>query len=442
MNKKILILLLFTFCLGFNVRAQKVNSAKLDSLLDLLAANNKTMGSLAISQNGKIVYQKAVGFAVAGHAPIVAGIKTKYRIGSITKMFTGVMAMQLVEEGKLTLETTLDKFYPQMPNAAKITMAMLLSHHSGLFNITNSPGFAAYMTTHQSHEQLVTKMVALTPAFEPGAKYEYSNTNFILLAYIIEKITGNTYPEEVEKRIITKIGLKDTYYGAKINPAINEALPYSFYELWKELPQTDMSIPSGAGAMVSTPADLCKFAEALYNGKLVSKATLQQMLPAKENYGLAMHKIDFEDKTGYGHGGAIDGFRTTLTYFPQENLAVAYTANGTSYSPEKLVQNALSIYFNRPFTLPVFAKPLAITSADLDKYLGVYASPGFPLKITVIKNGATLYGQATGQGPLKLETTQKDIFTHEPAGIVMEFAPEKNQFTLKQGGRVTVFTQE
>lgn len=352
------------------------------------------------------------------------------------------MVMQLVEEGKLTLATTLDKFYPQLPNADKINMAMLLSHHTGLFNLTNSPDFGSYMTTPQTHEQLIAKMAALKPNFEPGAKYEYSNTNFILLAYIIEKVTGKSFPDEVKKRIIQKIGLKDTYYGSKIVPANNEALSYNFAGAWKETSQTDMSIPSGAGAMVSTPADLCKFAEALYNGKLVSNASLQQMLPVKENYGLAMHKNDFDGKAGYGHGGSIDGFRSILTYFPAEKLAIAYTANGVGYSPEKLEQDALSVFYNKPFALPVFAKPLVLTSAELDKYLGVYASPGFPLKITVGKNGNTLYGQATGQGQLVLETTQKDIFTHAPAGIVMEFAPEKNQFTLKQGGRVTLFTKE
>ena len=442
MIKRVLPLLLLTLCFSIGLRAQSVNSAKLDSLLNTLVANNKSMGSMAISQNGKLVYQKSIGYAAAGDAKITATAKTKYRIGSISKMFTGVMIMQLVEEGKLTLATTLDKFYPQMPNAAKITIAMLLSHHTGLFNITNSPDFGSYMTLPQTHEQLVAKMAALTPKFEPGAKYEYSNTNFILLAYIIEKVTNKAYPDEVKKRIINKIGLKDTYYGGKIVTANNEALSYNYAGEWAELPQTDMSIPSGAGAMVSTPADLCKFAEALYNGKLVSNASLQQMLPVKENYGLAMHKIDFDEKAGYGHGGSIDGFRSILTYYPKEKLAIAYTANTGIYSAEKIEQNALSIYFNKPFVIPVFPKPLALTSAELDKYTGVYASPNFPLKITVLKKNNTLFGQAAGQGPLVLETTQKDIFTHQPAGIVMEFAPEKNQFTLKQAGRITVFTKE
>jgi CubicO group peptidase (beta-lactamase class C family) len=441
MIKRILTFLLLVLSINFSVKAQAINKAKLDSFLNALSINNKCMGSLAISQNG-IVYQKAVGYITAnGDAKNFANIKTKYRIGSISKIFTGVILFQLIEEGKITLETTLDKYYPQLPNASKITIGQMLSHHSGLFNITSDPAFLSYMTTPQTHEQLVAKMAALTPKFEPGAKYEYSNTNFILLSYIIEKITNKPYAEVVKQRVCSKIELKDTYYGAKINTANNEALSLNFADSWKELPQTDMSIPSGAGAMVSTPADLVKFIEALFAGKLVSNASLEQMKPLKENYGMAMHKVLFDDKIGYGHGGAIDGFRSELAYFPQENLTIAYTSNGGVYSSDKVLKGVLSILFNKAFSIPSF-KILALKTEDLDKYIGVYGSPTFPSKITVTKNNTTLYGQAAGQSPLTLVATGKDKFEFEPADIVMEFNPEKSQFTLKQRGKVTLFTKE
>jgi D-alanyl-D-alanine carboxypeptidase len=442
MLKKLLALICVILSINIAANAQSFNKTKLDSLLDMLAANNKSMGSLAISKNGKIVYQKAVGYSnLTRQANTLATVKTRYRIGSISKIFTGVIIFQLVEEGKLALTTTLDKFYPQMPNAAKITIAHLLGHRSGLFNITASADFASYMTTAQTHEQLLAKIAALTPKFEPGTKYEYSNTNFILLGYIAEKITGVAYPQLVKQRVIDKIGLKDTYYGAKISTINNEALPYNYNGGWKELPQTDMSIPSGAGAMVSTPADLIKFIEAIFAGKLINAKSLEQMKPLKEYYGLAMHKMIFDEKTGYGHGGAIDGFRSELAYFPEDKLAISYIVNGGNYATEKVLKSALSIYFNNPFAIPTFKK-LALTTEDLDKYLGVYSSPTFPVKITVGKNNNTLYGLAAGQGQIPLDATAKDVFEFEPADILMEFNAEKKQFTLTQRGKVTVFTKE
>ncbi|TFF32153.1 serine hydrolase domain-containing protein [Mucilaginibacter psychrotolerans] len=439
MIKNLLALALFTLSVGTAVNAQTLNKPKLDSLLDVLAANNKTMGSLAISVDGKIIYQKSVGH-LAVDAKTPADAHTKYRIGSISKVFTGVITFQLIEEKKLTLETTLDRFYPQIPNAAKITIAQLLSHHSGLFNFTNDPAFGSYMTTPTTHEHLLTKIAAFKPDFEPGAKYAYSNTNFLLLSYIIEKITGKPYAEVVKKRIIDKIGLKDTYYGGKINVAANEALSYNYAGSWKLMPESDMSIPTGAGAMVSTPSDLDKFIEALFAGKLIKAASLEQMKPTTENYGMAMHKMLFKDKTGYGHGGVIDGFLSSLAYFPEDKLAISYTKNGGSYSPDEVLKGALAIYFNQSYVIPSFVTAKA---ESLDKYTGVYACPALPIKITVTKDGSTLIAQATGQGAFPLDaTTTPDKFVFDAAGIVMEFKPADGQFTLKQGGGEYVFTKE
>ncbi|TSD67428.1 beta-lactamase family protein [Inquilinus sp. KBS0705] len=442
MMKRLLALLLLGAALHNTVYAQSINKPRLDSLLNILSSNNKTMGSLSISQNGKTIYQKAVGYSfIDSLSSQPATVQTKYRIGSISKMFTGVITFQLIEEGKLTLETTLDKFYPQMPNAANITIGQLLSHHSGLFNITNDPAFATYMTKPQTREQMLTKMAAFAPRFEPGAKFEYSNTNFIVLAYIVEKITNQPFADVVKQRVINKAGLKDTYYGGKINTANNEALSYNFADKWKIIPETDMSIPSGAGAMVSTPADLTKFAEALFNGKLISDASLAKMKPLSDYYGMAMRKIDFDGKVSYGHNGAIDGFRAELAYFPQQKLAIAYTSNGGIYSTEKILKATVSIVFNEPFTMPLYKKP-DLKTEELDKYLGVYSSPDFPLKITMSKDNTTLYGQAAGQGLIRLEATGKDRFEFEPNDIVVEFDTAKGQFILKQNGGIKVFTRE
>jgi D-alanyl-D-alanine carboxypeptidase len=443
MIKRILPLILLALGLNFSLHAQSLKKARLDSLLDVLAANNKSMGSLAISQNGEILYQRSIGNAVIDSpATVRASAKTKYHIGSISKMFTGVMVFQLIEEGKLTLETTLDKFYPQVTNAGKITIGMMLSHHSGLHNFTNDPTYMTYMLAPQTHEQMLTRIAAMKADFEPGAKGAYSNTNFVLLSYIIEKITKTSYPELVKQRVTSKIGLKDTYYGGKTNVANNEALSYTYSNnKWRKFIETDMSIPSGAGSMVSTPADLDRFIEALFAGKLIKPASLEQMKTMKDSYGMAMFLTSYNDMQSYGHGGAIDAFRAELAYFPAEKIAVSYTSNGGSYGIDKIFKGVINIVLNKPYTIPVFKK-LALKTEELDKYLGVYSSPDFPSKITMSKNNTTLLGQAAGQDVLTLDAITKNVFEYEPYDIHIEFDPDKGQFTLTQRGKIKVFTRE
>jgi hypothetical protein len=202
-----------------------------------------------------------------------------------------------------------------------------------------------------------------------------------------------------------------------------------------------MSIPGGAGAILSTPTDLVKFIEALFAGKLINTEHLNLMKTQKEHYGMAMFESDFDDKNGYGHNGGIDGFTSVLIYFPDDKLAVAYCSNGGTFGTDKIKDDALHIYFNKPFSIPDF-KTIGLKTEDLDKYLGVYSSTQLPLKVTITKDNTTLKAQATGQGQFGMEAIGQDKFSFDTAGIVMEFEPAKSQFTLKQGGGTYLFTKD
>jgi D-alanyl-D-alanine carboxypeptidase len=442
MVKKLLPVLSLFIAFTLAAQAQTLNKAKLDSFFVALNTHNRSMGSIAISVNGALVYQNAIGYAEYNdQAKIPASINTRYRIGSISKMFTAAMIFQLIQEGKLSLDTHLATWFPQLPNADKITIGEMLDHHSGLHNLTNDSLYSTYMAKPMTEAAMLTIIAQEKSDFEPGAKAEYSNTNFVLLGYIIEKITGKPYAEELKRRITSPIDLANTYYGSKTNVNNNEAYSYQFNGQWTQQPETDMSIPGGAGAIVSTPADLVKFIEALFDGKLISAASLEQMKTLKDNYGMAMFAVPFYEKQGYGHDGAIDGFTSKLFYFPADKLAVAYTSNGAVSSANDVIVGALSIYFNRPFAIPDF-KTIALTSQDLDKYLGNYGSAQFPLKIAITKNNATLMAQATGQGAFPLEAVAADQFVFSGAGITIQFNPAQNSFTLTQGGKSVVFTKE
>lgn len=422
--------------------AQSFNKAKMDSLFTAIEGNNKGMGSIAISKNGKLLYTKAIGYSyISGDKKTHADYATKYRIGSISKMFTTVMVFQLIEEKKLALTATLDKYFPKVPNAKKITIANLLNHHSGIHNFTDDAAYLTWNEKPHTQAEMLAIIIKGGSDFAPGTKGQYSNSNFVLLGYIIEKLTGQPYKEALEKRITSKIGLANTYYGGKTNPDKHEAFSYSRTASWEQEPETDMSIPGGAGAILSTPTDLALFIDALFTGKLLNQSSLSQMKTIKDSYGMGLFQIPFGTKKAYGHSGGIDGFSSNLGYFPEDSVAFAYCNNGQVLSTNDIMIGALSIYFNQSYQIPTF-KTVAVDAADLNKLVGMYGTGQIPLKLEITTKDGILYCQGTGQPKLTLDATDNKTFTVQSVGATLEFAPEKNELVLKQGGANITFKRE
>lgn len=421
---------------------QSINKPKLDSLFNILAEKNKAMGSLTISKNGTVLYNKAIGYSfISDNEKKTSTNITKYRIGSISKMFTATMIFQLIEEGKIKLTTTLDTYFPNIPNANKITISNLLNHRSGIHNLTDNPDYTTWMTQPKTHDEILSIISKSKVDFQPNEKASYSNSNYIILGYIIEKISKQPYSKNLNERITSKIGLSNTYCGGSTNINANESFSYQFATYWKQLPETDMSIPGGAGSIVSTPTDLTKFIEALFSLRLISYNSLIQMKTMTDSYGMGMFQMPFYTKRAYGHNGGIDGFASNLAYFPEDSIAVAYCTNGQVYPLNDILIGILSVCFNKDYSIPTF-NAIILKSVDLNKYLGVYSSTQIPLKITITKDSIVLIAQATGQSSFPLEATEKDKFKFDQAGIKMEFNTEKNEMTLKQGGGNYLFTKE
>jgi CubicO group peptidase (beta-lactamase class C family) len=289
---------------------------------------------------------------------------------------------------------------------------------------------------------MLAAIAKTAPDFEPDAKYAYSNSGYFLLGMIVEKLTGKSYQEALAKRITSKIGLKDTYAGeGNIDADKNESFSYRYVRDWEQRPEIHSSILFGSGAIVSTPSDLVKFIQALFDGKIVSKESLDRMKTIRDGYGLGIDTFQFAGKTLYGHTGGVDNFGAWLAYLPEEKLAVAYTSNAKVYPVSSIMSGIFDIYWNRPFQIPAFESP-AISLEVLDTYVGIYSSPGVPVKYAVTREGAALFVQPTGQSAVPLEATAADKFKIDPPGIVMEFDRAKNQLTIKRGGRERVFTKE
>ena len=186
--------------------------------------------------------------------------------------------------------------------------------------------------------------------------------------------------------------------------------------------------------------DLTKFIQALFDGKIVSKESLEQMKP-RDKYGLGINLYPIGGKTFYGHSGGMDGFRSLLLYLPEEKLSLAYTSNGVNYPLNDLVSGVFDIYWNKPFEIPTF-ETVAVSPEVLDKYVGVYSSPEVPFKLTITRDKSTLVAQPTGQPASSLEAIAENKFKLESRGVVLEFDAAKTQLTFKRGGRDVLFTKE
>ncbi|HHC79903.1 MAG TPA: class A beta-lactamase-related serine hydrolase [Flavobacteriia bacterium] len=434
----------FLICFG-SMSAQTFDKSKMDSLFNLLEHNQKGMGSFSIFSNGKEIYQKSFGFSNVSDKTS-ANELTKYRIGSISKTYTATIIMQLVEEGKIKLNTLLSKYFPKIPNADKITIESLLRHQSGLFNITNDENFSIWMVEPQTRESMIERIIKNGTTFEPKEKTEYSNTNYILLSYIAEIVENKNFRNILENRIIKPLHLKRTEFGNKINPANNEALSYNFENSeWKLIEsQTDMSGPMGAGGIVSTPTEVNIFFTNLFSGNLVSANALSQMENAKNGVGLGLMKLPLGDKEIYGHGGSIDGFESFAAYFPKDKLSLVLTTNYLYTQISNVFIGAVQIYFGMDYKLPDFAplKTIELKPEELDVYLGKYSSPNFPIDITITKDGNILLVQGEGQPQFPIDAISKDTFYSEKVMITLKFLPEKKKMMVEQGGQVYELTKE
>lgn len=438
--KRIIYTLIIAF-LSFQItNSQTLDSLKLNDYFKSLDSNNKFMGSVALMRNGEIVYTNQIGYADIDNK-LKSNQNTKYRIGSISKTFTATLIFKAIEEGKLDLEKTLQSYFPTIKNSDLITISNLLNHRSGIHNFTKDKEYLEYCTTPKNENEMLSIISKFDSDFKPNSKSEYSNSNYLLLSYILEKTYDITYSEILKEKIINPIRLKNTFLGQKINLENNEANSYSFKGKWEREIETDISIPLGAGGIISTPSDLLFFAEALFNHKIISKNSLLKMKSLEDNYGMGLFKMPFHDKSAFGHTGKIDGFSSGFGYFPKEKYAFALTSNGTNYDNNKISITSLSALFNKPFEIPTF-ETYDLETDDLDKYLGIYSSSSFPLKITITKSEKTLMAQATGQPLVSLDATKKDKFEFAKYNLILEFSPKKNQMTLNQGGKISVLTKE
>jgi len=431
--------LLIILQLSGSAFCQSINTAKLDSFFNVLSLHNKIMGSFAIEKNGKLVYKRSIGYC---NDNILDSENTLYHIGSVTKMFTATMIFQLIDEGKLSLNSTLDKWFPAIPNSKQITIEMLLEHRSGLYDFVNDNSDKFWITNAHTKNEILNVITTGKPHFLPNTNFSYNNSGYLLLTYIIENITGHSYNDNLQKRICTKVGLKNTYSPISNKLKLNEAASYTFSTNWQKI--TDIYFPNvvGVGDVLSTPTDLIAFDEALLGGKLISPSSIKLMQTFKEGYfGMGMERVPFYSHTGYGHGGDTYGTHTLVANFSDDQLIVSYCINGEAFPHNDVAIAMLSVCYNSKYQIPVF-KTITLSNQILDKYVGVYSNAQIPLKVTITNSQGVLTAQGTGQPSFTLEAVENDKFKQDVLGVTMSFDSEKKEMTLNQAGGIFLFKKD
>lgn len=425
---------IFVFILTLaNSYGQSDFVSKTDSLLNYLFQENRFSGSVIMTKDREIIYTKSLN--------VDEKSENQFAIGSVSKMYTAVLTYQLVDEGRLNLNDALSKFYPQIPGAGNITIWQMLGHQSGIHDMVNDEGFSEIMYDTMSHESIVNYIADFKSDFKPGSSTSYSNSNYILLGFIIETILNKTLAEAYQDHIFTPLNLKNTY-TLEINKNPNHDIACYLFngQKWEPLKaHTNPSITAGAGSIVSTPIEMEQFIVSLFNGSLISDASLDSMTTlTTRSSGHGVFYAPFESHVGWGHTGHIDEFFTSLVYMPEDSICISLCINGSNYDMNKILAGLLSYYFDKPYLFPEI-NIIKMDEAALQPFVGTYRLKLFHfIPITKIK--------VTSENSVLFTGTYKDFETTkamvEPIGdnIFNNFSYNSSlHFSFKKSGAVKGF---
>jgi len=425
---KQIVILLFGFWSNHSYAQQKdviQLTAAFDKILSEQFKNNETGAVALVAKNGQVIYSKAFGMSnLELNTPMHTD--NVFRIGSVTKQFTAIAILQLMEQGKLNLQDDITKFIPDYPvSGYHITIEHLLTHTSGIANKTDMTGDMGRLDLKPT--EMIGHFKDQPMKFAPGTNYSYSNNGYFLLGYIIEKITGKTYAEYLDEHFFKPLGMTNSLYADDIRIIKNRASGYtSGVHGFENASPLSMTQPYAAGSIQSTVLDLFKWHKAVHSYKLVKKETLEKALTkykltdGKEiTYGYGWRLGWVYDSPSTWHGGLINGFMSMVNYLPKEDVFVAVFSNCDCNSPEIVTSRLAAIASGKPYEY----KEIAVRNSVLQEYIGVYENQkGQQRIITVSEN--RLYSQI-GRGPkANLKAYQKDMFFFDPI-VTIEFSRNK-----------------
>jgi len=424
----------FVILLAFSasVAAQDL-APKFDQYLSALASQGRFGGSVLVARDGRVIFTKGYGLANA-EWDVPNRPQTKFRLGSITKQFTATAILLLQERGKLSVQDPICKYVDNCPSAwSEITIHHLLSHTGGIPNFTSFPDYVPKMMMPEKPEGMIARFKDKPLDFKPGEKWSYSNSGYLLLGYIIEKVAGESYESFLQKNIFEPLKMLNTGYDHHDTILKNRATGYSL-DKGKMINSRyiDMTQPYSAGSLYSTVEDLFAWNEALHSGKLLSAKSREAMMtPVKNDYAYGLGVQTKSGRKMISHGGGINGFATLIARFPDEKVTVVVLRNSDygSPGPGQMSLDLAAIAFGEKYEVPSATIEVKVDPKIYDAYVGQYQlAPNFI--ITISKEGDRLMAQATGQ-------PRFDLFPESETMFFLKVVDAKVTFVKDESGKVT-----
>lgn len=425
---------------GLNAKAQTAPQL-LDSMMRQYAAHKNFSGSVLVAHKGTVLLEQGYGYQDFDKKRPAAA-RGLYQYGSITKQFTAALILKLQEEGKLNLDDKLTKYYPQFRFADSVNLRQLLNHTSGIYNYTNDGGFMSREAVKPTTQQRIFELFANRPlAFTPGTRFSYSNSNYMLLGYIAEQVTGRPYEQLVRQYILQPAGMQTAGFDFAHLQSDARVTGYDALAAGKAKPAgiVDSSVSYAAGALYGSVRDLYAWHQVMGSGRLLRPDSWQQLYtPAKDKYALGVVVDSLYGKPIVTHGGGIFGFVTDFLRFPGEDLVVVVLCNNSAAGIGDIARNLAGVVLNQQVKWPAGKKEIILPIASLQQYTGEYEfMPEF--KVTLSVKDGLLIAQATGQPELQFYPEATDQFFAKMVDVEMKIDRDAQGkitgLTVNQGGR-------
>ena len=325
----------------------QINSKKIDSLLSTLFVDKDGPGgAFLIAKAGKPIYQKAFG-----KANIELGVdmttQNIFQLGSITKQFTAIAILMLEEQHLLSTQDPISKYIPDYPNGDKITLHHLLTHTSGIKDFTKMKSISQIAQKDLSPKELVDFFKNEPVDFLPGEKFEYNNSGYAVLGYVIELTSKDTYEHYIQKNIFAKAGMTNSRYASDV--AIIKKRAYGYQQKnnqYVNKTRISFNIPYASGSLMSTLEDMLKWQTALNQNTLLKASSSKKAFTAYQlnngssiNYGYGWHISQINGTSSREHGGSVFGFKTMGVYLPQQDIYVIGLSNCDCNSPTQVTRD-------------------------------------------------------------------------------------------------------
>jgi len=323
--------------------------SRLTDVVRAQAEGRQFMGSVLVAKGNDVVFETSVGLAnVEWNIPDSA--TTKFRIGSLTKQFTAAAVLLLQERGKLRVDDPVAKYFSDLPASWRsITLRQLLTHTSGIPDTTDlpKPDSREWELSGFTPAMLFDRMRSMPLDFEPGAKFKYSNTGYILLGWIVERASGQSYRDFLKENFFDPLGMAGSGYDLNSTILPQRASGYRVGSLGiRNANYIDMRAPGGAGGLYSTTGDLLKWTQALFGGRVLHSDSLKAMTtPVEDHYGFGLQIASKNGRRRFAHGGGIDGFGSFLAYFPASGVTIVVLSNVEGPAAPLLEEQLETAYF-------------------------------------------------------------------------------------------------